>query len=76
MSAFFKKHPDFILVGLTVIFIAALLYYFFWGISTLVQTLHVAINPGKAGNTSVYFDLQGASELNLKGLATQPNPGS
>ncbi len=68
MDKFFKKHPDLILVSLTVIFLGLLVGYYFWGIGILVQHLNRAINTSQGGSTAVGFDMAGAKSLNLKGL--------
>ncbi len=71
MANFFKKHPDVVLITATVVFLAVLIGYFFWGITTLVATFNAAINPGKTEGAALRFDLQGAAKLNLKGLVQQ-----
>ena len=47
MGNFFKKHPDFVLIILAVVFVAMLIAYFFWGITTLIVALNKGVNPGK-----------------------------
>ncbi len=68
MTKFFRKHSQFLLAGLTVVFLAVLICYFFWGIQTLIVTLNGAINPGKISGTPVGFNLDEAGKLNLRGL--------
>ena len=71
MGNFFKKHPDFVLIILAVVFVAMLIAYFFWGITTLIVALNKGVNPGKINQPAVTFDLEGAAKLNLKGALEQ-----
>ncbi|MDP2598289.1 MAG: hypothetical protein Q8P49_00490 [Candidatus Liptonbacteria bacterium] len=71
MNKFFKKHPDFVLIFLTVTFLAILGTYFFWGVTTLVTKLNAAVEPDSEGVSAVKYDLEEAAQLNLKGLGPQ-----
>ena len=67
MGNFFKKHPDFVLIGLAVSFVVILVVYFFWGIKALITELNKGVNPGKINQPAVTFNLEDAAKLNLKG---------
>jgi hypothetical protein len=71
MDNFFKKHPDLVLIGLAVVFVAILIVYFFWGITTLIVELNKGVNPGKINQSAVTFNLEDAAKLNLKGALQQ-----
>ena len=68
MPKFFKKHSDLTLIFCSVIFLAALISYFFWGITTLVAVFNKAIAPPASDAALSGYDLSGAAKLDLKGL--------
>jgi len=70
MKKFFKSHHEIVLVGLTVLFLAVLIVYFFWGITTLILNLNKALTMGgEKQSEKIEFDIKGAEALDLKGLA-------
>lgn len=68
MNKLFKKHPDFVLISLTVIFLSVLIAYFFWGITALIVKLNAAVKPGNTNESALKFNLDEAARINLKGL--------
>lgn len=68
MQKFFKNHPEFVLIGSTVILFGILLVYFSWGITVLVYSLNKAISTRNSQQARIGFDLKGAEGLDLRGL--------
>jgi len=66
-SNFFKKHPEFVIIGLAVFFIAVIIASFFWGITTLVSHLNRAVSVDSDLEGVETFNVEGAAALNLKG---------
>ncbi|MBI4085004.1 MAG: hypothetical protein HY432_00655 [Candidatus Liptonbacteria bacterium] len=69
MSKFFKSKNELIL-GLTgIVLLGILIWVFIWGISFLAVSVGKSINLGNnEKNPGANFDLEGAKQLDLKGL--------
>ena len=68
MKKFFKAHPEFLLAGLTIIFIAVIAAAFIFGMRTIIVSVNKSINQGSTGTGSANYDLKSAARLDLKGL--------
>ncbi len=66
---FFKTYQEWFLAGIAIVFLAVLVWIFIWGITNLTIDFGKALTPASAKNQKLNFDLEGASRLNLKGLA-------
>ena len=68
-SKIFKKHPEFVLIFLAIIFVVIIVGSFAWGIFVLVKNLNNSIEIGNESSSTVTsYNIQGASALDLKGL--------
>lgn len=70
MKNFLRTHTNTILVVLVVLFLGVIIGYFTWGIGYIVAEVTQA-NTGKvASATQSSFNLQGADQINYRGIAT------
>ncbi len=71
MKKLLRKHPDALLITLAIIFLAALIAAFVFGINNVVGQVNRAesANPGPGDNGG--FNLQAAQSLDLRGLVNQ-----
>lgn len=67
MKRFFKRHPETILIAFAILFVAAIIGFYFWGVGDILATTNHALNYAPPQPTTG-FDLQGASQLDLRGL--------
>lgn len=74
MTSFFKKHPDGILIALTVVFVAVLAGSFIWGFTDLGTEINRVLNFSPSAQQGTGFDLKGAADLDLKGLVSSSTP--
>ncbi len=69
MKDLFKKRPEFVFAGITILFLTILIGYFAWGMRMIMTNLGTAIGSGtRNGQAGAGFDLEGAKRLDLKGL--------
>ncbi len=69
MRDIFKKYPDFVIVGLAVLFLVIVAVYFFLAIQAVIVNLDRAVVFNLQGNNiNTGFDLKGAQALDLRGL--------
>ena len=64
-----RAHPEALLIGLVVVFFVIIVGFYFWGVNTIVTTVNQALNYTPP-QSSVGFDLRGASQLDYRGLAS------
>lgn len=69
MNKFIKYQYELILGTVAIVLLAALVWIFIWGIGFLAEDIGRAITSGNDQKAGINFDLQGAKQLNLKGLA-------
>ncbi len=69
MGVFLKKHSEFVLIGLSLLFLGIVVVSFFWGIATLFSRISSAttVQTSDLGATAS-FDIKGAANLDLRGL--------
>lgn len=72
MKKLLRKYPEAALAILALIIIAAMFYAFTWGVGDVVGALNRAVNAKSGEPGNVGFNLQGAKQLDLRGLV---NPG-
>lgn len=71
MNEFLRNHPDVILVGLAIVFIAVLGAYYFWGIGVIDSSVNQAASASLKPSSPAAFNLQEAAGLDLKGALAQ-----
>lgn len=69
MNKLFKSKQEWILGTAGVVLLAVLISIFIWGIGFLAAGIGKAITSGNTKSAGMNFDLEGAKQLNLKGLA-------
>ncbi len=69
MNKFIKYQYELILGVIAIVLLGALIWIFVWGIGFLAGDIGQAITSGNDKKTGMNFDLEGAKQLNLKGLA-------
>ena len=69
MNKFIKYQYELILGAVAVVLLGILIWIFVWGIGFLAGGVGQAITAGNDKKAGVNFDLEGAKQLNLKGLA-------
>ncbi len=68
MKELLKMHQEWLLTGIALFLIGILAVFFVWGITGLAADLGKAVVPGTDKSSGLNFDLEGAKQLNLKGL--------
>lgn len=77
MSNFFKKHHEFALGFLAVIFLFVVAGYFVWGISGLLRTFGEAADVQGVSGRGVRFDLEGGRSFQIKANdSVSPSPSA
>jgi len=71
MKKLFRKFPQSILVTLALVFLGIIVAYYAWGISDMIGVVNRAVNTKPSSAGSAGFDIQGAQQLNLRGLVNQ-----
>jgi hypothetical protein len=71
MKNIFRKHPDALLIGLAVAFLALIVFSFIWGVGGVVSEIDRAMNAKGTGVGSVDFDLKSASKVDWRGLVNK-----
>lgn len=66
MGKFFKKHQDWTLGLIGILFSALIIGYFVWGVASLGKTLNEALSPAEIGEQNLRFDFEEYTKLNLE----------
>jgi hypothetical protein len=69
MEIFFRKHLEEFLIGFTIVLLGAMVFSFVWGMVYLSESMDSMFEPSSATATTAGFNLSGAQNLNLRGLA-------
>ena len=68
MKELLKTHQEWLLTGIALFLLGILAVFFVWSITGLAADFGKALIPGANKNLKLNFDLEGAKQLNLKGL--------
>jgi len=71
MKKLLRKYPETVLITLAIAFIAIIILYFTWGVGAVVGQVDRVEDSNGAGGGTASFNLQGAQQLNLRGLVSQ-----
>lgn len=71
MKRFLRKHLEIALAVLAVIFVAAIIVAFTWGLNSVVGSVNGAVNANGSGGANTSFNLDAAKQLDLRGLVNQ-----
>ena len=69
MRKFIKYQNEFILGVIAIILLIVLIWISIWELGFLAVNIGKVIDSGNGKGTGMNFDLNGAKQLNLKGLA-------
>jgi hypothetical protein len=67
MKTFLRNHPETTLIVLAIVFLAAIIGLYFWGVNDIIVTVNHALNY-VPGQQDVEFNLSAAAKLDLRGL--------
>ncbi len=68
MKKLLRNHPETVLAALAIVFAAAIIAAYAWGVGNVVVTVDRAVSPAGASAGAAGFNLQGAAQLDLRGL--------
>ena len=68
MKKLLKVRQEWWLTGAALLLLGMLAIFFLWSITGLAANFAKALVPSAGKSSSLNFDLQGAKQLNLKGL--------
>lgn len=69
MKKLLRNHPETVLAALAIVFAAAIIAAYAWGVGNVVVTVDRAVSPaGASAGAAAGFNLQGAAQLDLRGL--------
>ncbi len=69
MKKFIKYKNELVLGAIAIVLLAMLILISIWELGFLAKNIGKTINSGSDKNVGMNFDLSGAKQLNLKGLA-------
>ncbi len=68
MKKFLRNYPQILLITLAILFLAIIVAYFSWGMGQAAGEVNRAVNAKGSAEANVNFNLQGAKQLDLRGL--------
>ena len=68
MKKFIRTHAEWILVASGVLLALGIVWFMVWGVTMLADFLGTSLSNSTAGNGNQGFNLEGASQLDFKGL--------
>ncbi|HLD34330.1 MAG TPA: hypothetical protein VJB62_00550 [Patescibacteria group bacterium] len=69
MKKFIKYKSELILGAIAIVLLVILIWISIWELGFLAENIGKAVNSGNSKDAGMNFDLNGAKQLNLKGLA-------
>ncbi len=68
MKETLRRHPDIVLAALALTLTGIVIYAYAWGIGNAAGAVYQAVSAPASGSLQSGFNLQGARQLDLRGL--------